>query len=88
MKKILTILFIFMNSGLCFCGWTEDGDYIGLYPGGCAVQSDCPSDERCMHSLEETICPPSHENLCRCTLVILFKEHGFMMGNACTIAVH
>lgn len=57
-----------MNSGLCFCGWTEDGGYIGLYPGGCAVQSDCPSDERCMHSLEETICPPNHENLCRCTL--------------------
>lgn len=36
--------------------------------------SDCPSDERCMHSVDETICPFKHENLCRCTLGMSFKS--------------
>lgn len=75
MDRLLTVLLISINSGFCFCSWTEDGGYIGLYPGGCAVQSDCPSDERCMHSVEETICPQNHENLCRCTLGCEVDNH-------------
>lgn len=75
MDRLLTVLLISMNSGFCFCSWTEDGGYVGLYPGGCAVQSDCPSDERCMHSVEETICPQNHENLCRCTLGCEVDSH-------------
>ncbi|XP_022318287.1 uncharacterized protein LOC111121345 [Crassostrea virginica] len=62
------VVLLFLAFEGCYSGWTENGGYIGVYPGGCAVQSDCPSDERCMHSVDETICPFKHENLCRCTL--------------------
>ncbi|XP_062615335.1 uncharacterized protein LOC134277080 [Saccostrea cucullata] len=67
-KYFLYFLLHMFSFSTCKCGWTEDGGYIGLYPGGCTVKSDCPMEERCMHSVEETICPSDHQNLCRCTL--------------------